>query len=90
MKTSHVLMASAAISVWSLPALAQAGGAPLQAAVAETRHGAVNIGEIIVTAQMRQERLQDIPLSANALGEQQLDTCNVTDLASNAADVAVS
>jgi iron complex outermembrane receptor protein len=36
-------------------------------------------GEIVVTAQKREENLQDVPISITALGTQKLDDLNITD-----------
>ncbi len=43
----------------------------------ETRDAASRVDEIVVTAQRREERLQDVPLAASAFGQNQLDRLNI-------------
>ena len=75
-----LLLASAAMIVTAAaPAAAQdavpAAPAPVQTAAADT----VDDGEIIVTAQRRAERLQDVPLSITAVSGQDLRDKDITD-----------
>lgn len=55
------------------PALGQAQSAPQAAAT-----GNEAIGDIIVTAQKREETLQNVPISVQALGTQKLEQMNVS------------
>lgn len=48
-----------------------------QASAPEERDAASRVDEIVVTAQRREERLQDVPLAASAFGQNQLDRLNV-------------
>ncbi len=59
-----LLLASSAISI-SLPAMAQDAADAFD-------------DEIVVTAQKREENLQDVPISIQALGTKKLDQLNVT------------
>lgn len=54
------------------PALGQAEQAPATAAADEG-----NLGDIVVTAQRREESLQNVPISIQALGTQKLEQLNV-------------
>ncbi len=54
--------------------LASPAGAQSEQAAAEDL-----LGDIVVTAQRREESLQDVPISIQALGTQKLDELNVTD-----------
>lgn len=58
------LLASASLIAAATPAFAQEASSPADAVTAEDTGG---IEEIIVTAQKRQERLQDVPVSVTAL-----------------------
>ncbi|MGE0597525.1 MAG: TonB-dependent receptor [Hyphomonadaceae bacterium] len=51
-------------------------GVTTNAAAQETSTG---IGEIVITAQKREENLQDVPISVQAFGEQQLEELNISD-----------
>lgn len=70
----RILLACCAIIPSALPAAAaaqdraQGGGAAMQESEAENE-----INEIIVTAQKREERLQDVPISITLLGGEALD-----------------
>ncbi|HRE34883.1 MAG TPA: hypothetical protein PK217_07405, partial [Sphingopyxis terrae] len=46
-------------------------------AFAQEGPGAANSDEIVVTAQKREENLQDVPISIQALGTRKLDQLNV-------------
>lgn len=62
--------------LYSIPASAQTSGSPQEATGADD-----SIGEIIVTAQKRSERLNDVPLSISALSGDQLAERGVTSVA---------
>lgn len=51
--------------------------APAQAQATDERDAASRVDDIVVTAQRREERLQDVPLAASAFGQNQLDRLNV-------------
>lgn len=70
--------AFAAASAWGGPALAQSAPA---APAAEDE----GLGEIIVTAQHRQQNLQDVPLSVSVVNAEMIENAGVTDLESLAA-----
>lgn len=57
----------------SVLALAVSAVTPAYAQTAENDADATSLGEIIVTAQKRSQRLQDVPLSVTALSAQQLE-----------------
>jgi iron complex outermembrane recepter protein len=64
-----MLWVSAIVPLWSVPALAQSGAD--QADEAST-------GDIVVTAQRRDERLRDVPISVTALSSEALSQAGVT------------
>lgn len=70
--------ASAAI-IWAMLAAtaATAQTAPAKPAEGEERDAAARVDEIVVTAQRREERLQDVPLAASAFGQTQLERLGV-------------
>ena len=63
---------------FSLAAAAQQQGAAQGSPAASSSEG---LTEIVVTAQRREERLQDVPISIIALNSQQLTDAHITDLA---------
>lgn len=73
------LLATAAVALamlnCALPAYAQAGGAEVDDAAGE-----VGPQEIIVTAQKREQRLQDVPMAITALSSQALQDAGVLDI----------
>jgi len=75
-------ISSAALAIGSIPAhafAADAQEAPAAVAAADSASGDNSGGEIIVTAQRRAERLQDVPLSVTAASAQDLSRARVTD-----------
>jgi outer membrane receptor protein involved in Fe transport len=59
--------------------LASAVLAALNPAFAQDQAESGQLGELVVTAQKREESLQDVPLSITALGGEQLDQLNIVD-----------
>ncbi len=82
---NHWLYAGAAIGALILPgvAVAQTANAPQEQPQAAVPTG---IGEIIVTANRRQERAQDVPIAITALSPQRLEQQGIT----KAQDLAAS
>jgi outer membrane receptor protein involved in Fe transport len=62
-------------SALAAPAFAQDQAPPPQA----TAQGNEAIGDIIVTAQKREESLQNVPISVQAIGTQRLEQLNISD-----------
>lgn len=76
MKVSHtlaMLVATTALTTFAMPALAQ--DAPVSTA---TARAAADDNDIIVTANKREERLQDVPISVTVLSGDQLTKQNIT------------
>ncbi len=73
--TCRALLRASAIGVLAsaMPALAQQQAPSVDAAPAETDANQAGSGDIIVTAQRRAERLQDVPLSIQAVSGETLD-----------------
>ena len=74
-------MATAALGVW-LPTVALAAASP---AANRSASGAVSVQEIVVTAERREKKLTDVPVSVGAVTGQTLETLGVTDAAQLAA-----
>jgi iron complex outermembrane receptor protein len=74
MSRKFMLLAGVSTALVATPAFAQ--DAPAQAAPAGEQGG---LEEIIVTAQKRQERLQDVPVSVTAVGAEQLENQRITE-----------
>ncbi|MEI6641342.1 MAG: TonB-dependent receptor [Novosphingobium sp.] len=70
-------MSRTKIGTWGVSLTALALAAPLHAQVAGEADTAAAAGEIVVTAQKRTEKLQDVPLSIQALTTEALETRNV-------------
>ena len=81
MSTQHKTNVLAATTLAGLAVFspAQAQTAPAQSAQAST-----DVGDIVVTARRREERLQDVPISITVFSQEQLDNRNI----SGAADLA--
>ncbi|MDT9599921.1 TonB-dependent receptor [Sphingosinicella rhizophila] len=82
MKLTKIALLAGALSVPSI-AMAQDQAVPpeQQADTAATSDPvAVQTGEIVVTAQRREQRLQDVPLAVSAFSGQEIESRNVTDL----------
>ena len=63
------------------------------AGVAMAQDGAAQVEEIVVTAQKREQNLQDVPVAVSAFGEQQLQAQavgNLTDLSAKAPNVVLA
>lgn len=70
------LAAAGVLSAIALPALAQSGAAMPNSAPVQSD----SLQEIVVTAQFRQERLQDVPIAITALNAAAMDARNMTNL----------
>jgi iron complex outermembrane receptor protein len=68
----NLLLASVAAAAMTAPALAQTAPAP------DDGEDSVAVEEIVVTAQRREERLQDVPLTVTVVGGAQLERQNIT------------
>jgi iron complex outermembrane receptor protein len=77
----HRALALASVSLISIaaPAFAQTV-APAATAPAADNAPAAQIGEVIVQARRRDERLQDVPLVVNAVTSKELDQLNIRDM----------
>lgn len=73
MKFKIILLATASISLIAAPAFAQ------EALDAPAEEDAGSLEEIVVTAQKRQERLQDVPVSVTALSSEQIVNQRIVD-----------
>ncbi|MEN2786203.1 TonB-dependent receptor [Sphingomonas qilianensis] len=72
----HAVLAALLASTWiAAPALAQDMPADATAPFAE------EVDDIVVTAQKREENLQDVPISIQALGTRKLDQLNISNFA---------
>lgn len=69
----HALLASCSFSLAVLPALAHAQAAP-------SAGQSATIEELVVTAQKREERLIDVPVTVTSVGSEQLQRQNITSL----------
>ena len=65
----HILMATCAVSVLTLAA---GGAMAADAAAAAAANGGTTIGELVVTAERREENLQDTPVAVSAFSAQAL------------------
>lgn len=76
------IMVSASLLALAMPALAHAEGvdAADQPAVAEDGSGSSLTAEIIVTAQKRSQRLQDVPIAIDAFSEQAIEARGLNDV----------
>lgn len=75
-----ILLASSAMSAG--PALAQDAGPPPAPAAAAADVAMQGGNEIVVTAQRREQRLQDVPLSVSALSRESLEQAGVQSVSS--------
>lgn len=85
------LLLSVALPFWATPSIADPTTAPPSATAptappTETASD-ISVGDIIVTARRRDERLQDVPVAISALDQKQLATFRIADLSSIAAHV---
>src|SRR5690606_4017952 len=71
-RAAHALLASTALAgIWPAMALAQE---------AANTDQATSIADVVVTAQRREERLIDVPLSVSTLGGEALSRAGVADV----------
>ncbi len=79
MSKDQLMTSCCAVFVAALvsPAAAQTASQP---AAAETASQSAAVGEVIVTAQRRSERLQDVPITITNLSSKQLKDANIQDL----------
>lgn len=75
----HSLFAAGSVLALAIASPAFAQSAPANPA-ANVDDGAADDGEIIVTAQRREERLQDVPIAITAVNSEGLARRNVTDI----------
>ena len=78
MKYSYVLLAGMASILAAPSAFGQT--IPASEGLDSAADGAAGLSEIVVTAQRREERLQDIPISVNAATAEQLATRGISQL----------
>jgi iron complex outermembrane receptor protein len=78
------LVASAMVLVASVATAAQAQEAPadrpVETSTTPSDQAPATIGDIVVTAQRRAERLQRVPIAVSALGSQAIEAMAITDL----------
>lgn len=84
-RENAVRLASTAIALCAFPIATYAQSAPATEAEAseetsQTANTAAGIDEILVTAQRREERIQDIPVAISAFGSEQLERQGITDI----------
>ncbi|RYF95047.1 MAG: TonB-dependent receptor, partial [Caulobacteraceae bacterium] len=72
-------------AAWTSVLLGTTMLAGLAPAFAQDAAGGNAVDEVIITAQKREENLQDVPVSIQALGEQKLDALQVGDFGDFAA-----
>ena len=70
-RTSALALASCSVLALATSAAAQATSAPANP---------TKVGEVIVTAQKRAERVQDVPQSVNVIGQQQLERQQINNI----------
>lgn len=75
------LLLAGAASLGASIAGAQSAAAPAAPAGAATAQGSVELTEVIVTAQRRQENLQQVPITVNAVDSSRLTQLGVTSIA---------
>jgi len=80
-----IFLATAAVVICPAAAQAQTATAPQAADVPEQAGGGLQ--DIVVTAQRREERLQDVPVAVTALNGAELETRQITDVTALAANV---
>ncbi|WP_300973036.1 TonB-dependent receptor [Sphingomonas sp. LHG3406-1] len=77
---ARLLLTLLAGSALSTPAFAQAAGQPVTASAEQPADDGqeADSTEIVVTAQKREENLQDVPVSIQAIGTRRLDQLNIS------------
>ncbi len=79
------IVAATAASAWSGSAIAQTASESVQTEIEAESVNPQGIAEIVVTAQRREENLQDTPIAVTAFGSEELQSRNVENIA-NVAD----
>lgn len=75
---AHLLVSASAAALFALPVSAQAQSADVAApADRSAEERSRGDGDIVVTATRRTERLQDVPLSVSAFGQEELDDLGI-------------
>ena len=72
-RTLRLAILGSAVWAWPMPAMAQQAGAPVEDA------SATGIADIVVTAQRREESVQDVPIAITAFSAAELAQRNVVD-----------
>ena len=79
-----ILLATAALTIWPAAAHAQVAPAATDSTEQAEEGG---LQDIVVTAQRREERLQDVPVAVTALSAAELETRQISDVNALAANV---
>ncbi len=81
-KEQAALVAGFALGVLAQPAIGQSAAAPAQpaSAAAAAPDSATTVQSVVVTANKREERLQDVPIAVSVVGSEQLARQNVSEV----------
>lgn len=77
---SSALLGSTILAAGAVPAYAQQATPPAAATPQAAADDSYSVGDIVVTAQKREQRLNDVGLAVTAIGGQQLATRGITSL----------
>jgi iron complex outermembrane receptor protein len=80
--TSTVAKSAVAFALLYAPAVCAQAAAPADQTAPSASDQPIALGDIIVTAQKRAQRLQDVPVSITAIQGKQIDAMQITDLRS--------
>ena len=88
--TTRTLLATCAMTTWAIPAAAQQAASPTPSRQAANADGgnSTQSDDIVVTAQSRSERLQDVPIQVTALTAQRIEDAGVKSTADALSQVA--